>query len=122
MDEAKLNWSSAEVSDGTLKVELDGELEKDWKQSFKTTVRLLGNGDWGEVELKKGTIRVTGVTPGSEEKLRHYLESVVEQANASQAPPEEEPDAADEDEDAAEEGPDAEMSQRFRAFAEDSEP
>src|SRR5581483_12195507 len=105
---AELNWSTAKVQDGKLKVELDGGVDKDWKQSFKTTVRLLGGGEWGEVELKKNAIRVTDVTAGSEEKLRHYLESVVEQANASQAEPEEEADGRDED--TGGDGPDAEMT------------
>lgn len=121
MAEAKLNWSTAQVRDGTLSVELDGELEKAWKHSFKTTVRLLGHGEWGEVEVKKGAVRVTDVTPGTEEKLRHYLESVVEQANASQAPPEAEDrerDGRQEDGQTADEGPDSEMTEHFRAFAE----
>jgi hypothetical protein len=67
-------------------------------------VRLLGAGDWGDIEVKKGTVRVTGVEPGSEEKLRHHLEAVVAQANA---------DHVSDDED---EGPDAEMTRRFRSF------
>jgi hypothetical protein len=124
MAEAKLNWASAQVSDGALKVELDGELEKGWKDSFNTTVRLLGNGDWDEVELKKGSIRVSGVTPGTEDKLRHYLESVVAQANASQAPPEEEATEGDDENATTDEddgGPDAEMTARFRAFDEGSD-
>jgi hypothetical protein len=79
-------------------------------------VRLLGDGDWGSVEIKKGRIRVARVASGDEAKLRHYLESVVGQANASQEPPAERP--RDRDEDHAEEGLDAEMTQRFRSFAE----
>jgi hypothetical protein len=56
--------------------------------------------------------------PGSEEKLRHFIESVVEQANAATEPPDDETDA---DEQVAsngdEAGPDELMTQRFRAFS-----
>src|SRR5947209_4773965 len=106
MVEARLNWSTAQVRNGKLAVELEGEIDKVWKKSFKRTVKLLGDGDWREVELKKGAVRVAGVTPGGEEKLRHYLEGVVEQANASQAPPQETGEEAKTD--LAEKGPDAE--------------
>jgi hypothetical protein len=85
-------------------------------------VRLLGAGDWGDIEVKKGTVRVTGVEPGSEEKLRHHLEAVVAQANADHVSDEDEEDAAS-DADASgrvagdeDEGPDAEMTRRFRSF------
>ena len=46
-------------------------------------MRLLGSGEWGEVSIRKGTIRVTAVGAGQEERLRHFLEGVVEQANAA---------------------------------------
>ncbi len=118
MSEARLDWSTAQVKDGDLTVELDGEIAKGWKKSFKTTVKLLGGGEWGRVEFKKGEVRVAGVAPGSEEKLRHYLEGVVEQANASQS----EPDEARADDAPEPKGPDAEMTARFRSFAEPSEP
>ena len=36
-------------------------------------------------------MRVDGLQPGSEEKLRFFLESVVQQANATHEPPEDEP-------------------------------
>src|SRR5581483_7615225 len=117
--QAKLNWSTARVRGGELSVELEGEVKKDWTKSFKTTVTLLGNGDWGEVTLKKHAIRVAEVSPGDEEKLRHYLESVVAQANASQEPPEDSGKRADDNEH-EQDGPDAEMTQRFRSFAEPS--
>jgi hypothetical protein len=122
MSSVKLEWASAEVNDAKLTVALEGDLPKDWKQSFQRTVRLLGNGDWGEVQLKKGTVQVSDVQPGSEEKLRHHLESIVAQANAAI----EEPDASeDENGDGRrageDNGPDAEMTGRFREFAEDDE-
>jgi hypothetical protein len=108
-----LQWASAEVKDAKLTVELTGEAPKGWNESFDRTVTLLGDGDWGEVALKKGKVQVSDVTPGSEDKLRHHLEAIVAQANAAH----EEEDHQDDEE--KREGPDAEMTDRFRAFAED---
>ena len=113
MSGPKLNWSSAEVKDAELAVALDGDLPKGWKQSFRTTVRLLGGGEWGQVVLKKRTVHVRDVAPGTEDKLRHYLESVVEQANSSHPAEEDESEAADR----TGNGPDAEMTDEFRSFA-----
>ncbi len=114
MAPVSLSWSTAEVKKAKLTVALEGDMPSGWKKSFETTVRLLGDGDWGEVEVKKGKVQVSDVSPGSEEKLRHHLEAIVTQANADH-----EPDEPDEDPDAPEEqGPDAEMTGRFRSFAE----
>jgi hypothetical protein len=125
MSDVKLNWSTAKVEDSKLTVDLDGQLPSGWKDSFDAVARLLSNStDWGEVSLKgKKSVRVTDLSEGSEERLRHFLESVVEQSNADHRPDESEDDSrsdADErdDDDAADEpGPDAEMSERFRSFA-----
>jgi hypothetical protein len=121
MPETTLNWESAEVKDATLSVELDGEVSKDWKQSFEATVRLLGNGDWGAIKLKKRAVRVDDVVPGEEDKLRFFLESVVSQANATleaKAEADSAPEEPSEDDEAEEvRGPDAEMTERFRAFS-----
>ena len=46
MAEVTLNWATAEVEEGKLTVDLDGEIPKGWRDSFETTVRLLGHGDW----------------------------------------------------------------------------
>jgi hypothetical protein len=116
-DEARINWSTATVSDGKLSVELEGEQPKGWKGVFETTVKLLGQGEWGSIGVKKGTVTVADLAPGSEDKLRHHLEAIVEQANATLRPdePDGEGDGADEPE-----GPDAEMAARFRSFADAS--
>jgi hypothetical protein len=122
MAEVTLNWATSEVEDGKLTVDLDGEIPKGWRDSFETTVRLLGHGDWGKVRVKKQAVRVSEVVPGSEEKLRHHLESVVAQANADHREPEssgvEEKGALDSSEPSGPDGPDAEMAERFRSFAE----
>jgi hypothetical protein len=121
MAQGSLNWASANVKDAKLTVELEGELPRGWRGSFETTARLLGgSGGWGDVSLSKKhrTVSVSDVTEGSEEKLRHYLESVVEQANAAHPSQKPEDEEADEDaEDRDDGGADAQMAERFRSFA-----
>jgi hypothetical protein len=75
MADVRLNWATAEVQDAKLTVELEGEIPKGWRDSFETTVRLLGHSGWGKVRIKKQTVRVSEVVPGSEEKLRHHVTS-----------------------------------------------
>lgn len=117
MSAASLNWAGAEVHEGKLAVEVQGEVPSGWRKSFQTTVRLLGGGESGKVDLKKRTVQVTGVVPGSEEKLRHFLESAIEQANTTHPPKEpdsEEPEGGEASDD---DRPDAVMTRRFRSFA-----
>jgi hypothetical protein len=124
MSEPKLDWSTAEVSDSTLKVALNGEPPSDWRGTFERTVELLGAGDWGQIKLKKHAVHVGGVTEGSEEKLRHHLESVIQEANAAH-PTEDVDDEADESgEDDKDETrtADAAMAERFRSFAQSPPP
>lgn len=125
MADVALNWSTAEVKNAKLKVPLEGDIPKGWKKSFEATVVLLGSGDWGEIHLKRGGVQVSDVEPGSEEKLRFHLESVVTQANADHEPDrpagsenDEAPDADESDSGARDDddGPDAEMTRRFRSF------
>ena len=118
MDEARLNWATAAVKDGTLTVELDGDVPTGWKKSFHTTVRLLGGGDWGKTEYKKRIVQVDRVQSGDEEKLRHFLESAVTQANAATAPSESPPDADEQQATPADDtAPDAVMTEQFRSFS-----
>ena len=112
-----LEWATAEVKDANLTVALTGDPPKGWKQSFERTVTLLGDGEWGAIQLKKGTVQVSDVPAGSEEKLRHHLEAIVTQANASQETADDDGDRDGEKPD----GPDAEMTERFRAFGEDDD-
>jgi len=124
MSDVTLNWSTAKVEDSKLTVDLDCELPSGWKDSFDAVARLLASSaEWGEVSLKgKKSVRVADVSEGSEERLRHFLESVVAQANADHTPDDSDEDAeddedegGDDDRDAA--GPDDEMSERFRSFS-----
>lgn len=114
MDDIQLNWAEATVEDARLTVPLEGEPPSGWRKSFERTVQLLGPGAWGEVEVKKRTIRVRNVQAGDEEKLRHFLEGAVEQANEANRPGDTD---AGEDQERPAEGPDARMTERFRAFA-----
>jgi hypothetical protein len=108
--EAQLDWSTAEVNDGKLVVALDHQPSKPWAERFDATARLLNHGSWSKVRVKKGEVRVSRVLPGSEDRLRHFLESVVLEANAgSQPAPEPRKRQAD--------SPDRQMTERFRTFA-----
>jgi hypothetical protein len=117
MSSVKLEWGSAEVKDARLTVGLEGDPPEGWKESFERTVRLLGNGEWGTVALEGGSVRVSEIAPGSEDKLRHHLEAILAQANAAY----EEHDSDGDGHGDEPEGPDAEMTERFRAFGEDDE-
>jgi hypothetical protein len=127
--EVALNWSETTVEGGELNVPLEGEIPDGWAEHFETTVKLLGTGQWGTVELKKKkqSVHVDGVSPGDEDDVRFYLEGVVDQANsAHEAEQEQEQEEGHEDGDEGDgqkepQGQDAEMTERFRAFAEDAE-
>ncbi len=123
MGNLQLDWSTAEVSGGKLSVSLSDKPDGEWAAVFERTALLLDRGTWPEIKLKKGTITVKDLEEGSEEKLRFFLESVVQEANAEQEPDEADEDASEEEtESGAEEAdqesdPDREMTDRFRAFA-----
>ena len=120
MSGVTLDWSSAEVREGGLDVRLHGELPRGWKEGFDRTVALLPGGEWGKVKLKKGRIHVDDIPEGCEERLSHFLESVVLQANASAQP--EEAESGDQDTAGDDELSDLNeaMTERFRAFAGDT--
>ncbi len=115
--ELSIDWSRAEVADGRLSVPLSDKPPKGWKDGFERTMKLLGESRWQDVAIKKGSISVNGVEPGSEDSLRFYLEGLVEQANADVRP--DEPESTGESPDGDDDGPDAEMTGRFREFAQD---
>jgi hypothetical protein len=124
VEQAGLNWSSAEVKNGVLTVGLEGERPKGWNKTFAAIAAMLGGGGtWDKVELRKDRIKVSGVAPGMEDKLHHFLESVVLQANADHAP-ETEDDSDEDGEDQEQESgqddsaddSDSELTSRFKAF------
>ncbi len=119
MSVPKLDWKSAEVRESILTVKLEGDRPKGWKASFESTVRLLGGGDWGKVTLKSSLVRVADVDSGNEAKLKHFLESAVQQANADHPVEPEPEDDRGEPEGKAPGDADAEMTHNFQSFAGD---
>ncbi len=117
MSEPKLDWNTAKVAGAKLEVDVAGELSSEWKQSFETTAQLLRGGEWGTVQLKKQTVVVEDIPAGSEDKLRHHLESIVEQANSSGQEEEPSDEKSDDDGDSEKDGADSEMTNAFRSFA-----
>jgi hypothetical protein len=120
MPAPKLHWDNAEVSDGVLTVPVDGDRPKGWDGVFERTVTLLGSGQWDEVKLKSGKVRVKGVQPGVEETLHHFLEGVVQEANAVAGTDEEDEGdgrTSDDDGDPEDGDGDAQLTARFRQFA-----
>lgn len=118
MEIPRLQWSGAEVHDGVLVVAIAGDRPKGFKATFERTVKLLDAGRWGDVKLKAGKVTVADVDEGGEESLRHFLESVMQEATA---PLVMQDSGEDHDED-ADDGPasddaDARMTERFRGFA-----
>lgn len=84
----QIDWSTAEINDGTLSVAVEGETAKGWTKHFASVVALLqsSSSGWGEIALHKKTITVTEVQEGSEDDLRHLLESAVLQVEADLDP------------------------------------
>jgi hypothetical protein len=122
MDAPTLQWSGAEVRDGVLTVAIDGDRPRGFKPAFARTVMLLGGGPAGAVTLKGAAVRVRDVGEGSEETLRHFLESVLQEVNTALVPddsdedgPGDDADVDDADDDA--DDPDARMTERFRGFS-----
>ena len=122
MASPQLQWSAAEVSGGVLKVPIEGDRPKGWKDKFAQVVALLGGGPGGEVVCKSGSVRVTDIADGSEESVHHFLESVMQETNASFVSDEDSDETdehADDDEDSGEDADDADarLTDSFRNFA-----
>src|ERR1700689_4840523 len=83
-EQLKLEWSTAEVSDGKLTVGLTAKPPKQWRDTFERTAALLGAGNW-EVTLKpkKGLVEIASVLPGDEERVRQFVEGAVLEANTT---------------------------------------
>ena len=109
----RIEWGSATVTDGRLSVELSRPRPKGWSTRFESVLAQLGHSGhgWGEVSVGKRKVHVDAVTPGAEEDLRHFLESAVLQANAAAGA------TGEQDDDDGASGPDEEMAETFRSFA-----
>jgi hypothetical protein len=110
----EIDWANADVRDGTLAVALSARPSKEWAGRFKGVLALLepGRSEWGNVSLRSGTIRVDHVAEGDERDIRHFLESLVAQANAG-----EESAHDNERELSPQEARDRRLAEGFRAFS-----
>jgi hypothetical protein len=75
------------------------------------------SGGWGEITLHKKTIKVDDVQEGSEEDLRHLLESVLLQVNSDFEPSPDHRRESSVDEDDPRTEKDRSMADAFRDFA-----
>ena len=116
--DVQIDWDSAAVDDSRLTVAVTGKPSKQWAEAVTRVLDRLQRGSerWGAIKVTKKQLRVDGLQPGSEADLRHLLESAVLQANATLEPDEDdEPDSDDERSEA-----DEQMTDAFRAFADDA--
>jgi hypothetical protein len=112
----EVRWDTAQIEDAALTVELSGASSKAWKARFERVLALLdsAHSSWGRIRVSKDRIKVDDVQLGSESDLRHFLESLVLQANAESQVAGRAPDSIDARE---EPGPDERMTRTFRSFA-----
>jgi hypothetical protein len=119
-EKVELDWSSADVSDGTLDVALRGKTSKKWREAFERATALLSHGNWNtRLNQRKGAVRLDPVSLGEEERVRQFLEGALLEANrviVSEGELFDKADGGDEGEE-PEISDDAELTARFRAFA-----
>jgi hypothetical protein len=103
-----IDWASASVENGRLTVALTGKAGKEWAQDFERVIERLQHGGtpWGSIDLGRRKLHVEEIQPGAESELRHFLESVLLEANGGETVQDDEP-----------EGADGVMTATFRAFA-----
>src|SRR4051812_23114347 len=112
----EIDWSTAEVQDGTLTVELSGDAPEEWSERIPQVVGRLGVRGAGEVEVDGRTVTVADVQQGSESELRQALEGAVLQAAADHPPPEPE-EGSEDGEGGGGSDADQQMTETFRGFA-----
>ncbi len=103
------------MSQGTLSVEVSGDPDEEWSQTFARTLALLSSGgDWGSVGFQSGTVTVDDVPEGSEDNLRFALDGAVQEANAHHSADGEAEAEPAEDQESAGGDSDRRMTDRFR--------
>jgi hypothetical protein len=112
----EIDWQGADVKDGTVELPLTGQASDAWSEGFKGVLALLEqrDGGWGQISLTKKAIKVAQLRPGSEDDLRHFLQSIVVQVNTQLAP---EPDAQANERDDPQAARDDQMAEKLRSFA-----
>jgi hypothetical protein len=110
----RIDWRTAEVSDGRLRVRLAGERRKRHARELARVIAMLDprNEGWGEIAVGKKDIEVSSVREGSEADLRHVLDSALLEVNSEAA---RERSASKQEPGESEE--DRRIAERFRAFA-----
>ncbi len=80
----EIDWATAEVSDGELKVDLTGDSSKAWTTRLEAVLdRLTQPGSlWGRVGCGERQVKVSDVSEGHESEVRHFLDAAVQQTNA----------------------------------------
>lgn len=121
----KLDWSSAEVSDGKLTVRFSDKPPKKWRGSFDRTMALLSHGNWKTaLNSKKASVEIASVHLGDEERVRRLLEGAVLEANVTLVGDDalfDDGHVSDDDDLETEMSADEEITARFRAFAHSSD-
>jgi hypothetical protein len=126
MEQLKLDWSTAEVSDGKLTVALSGKPPKKWRDTFERTAALLSGNSDVSLNSKKGLVQIASVQPGDEERVRQFAEGLVLEANTTLVSEQELFDTAPVEDDEQQPEPDAPepsrdelVTDRFREFAQE---
>lgn len=115
-----LDWSSADVTDGTLDVALSGKTPKKWRDAFERAAALLSHGQWNtRLSPRRGSVRLDPVSLGEEDRVRQFLEGALLEANRVLVSEEELFEEDDDGSDGEESAPseDEELTRRFRDFA-----
>jgi hypothetical protein len=87
--EHTIDWGSAEVGGGELRVRLDHDADFAFLEAFDMVLiesRPAAAASWGDVQFASGRIVVRNVQKGSGAPLREFLERVVREANARGGP------------------------------------
>jgi len=115
MSRVAIDWSTAEVRDGELRVAFaDPASSRQRKRMTALAERLQRPGEpWSAIAVKRSRLVVSGVADGAEADVRHFLESLLLEANAAEG---------DEERDAGEhvDERDRRMTEAFQAFTPDS--
>jgi hypothetical protein len=102
----RIDWSTAEVKGGALRVELTGEPSRSWAEHMTGVLTRLEPG--ARVKVTKRRIKASGVTEEPAGELRHLLESAAQQTNSDLVAP-----ASD----APQDDGDRTLTATFRGFA-----
>ena len=113
--EIGIDWATASVDDGRLTVGFAGKPSAEWTDRLGHVIERLQRptGGWEDIAVRRKTLRVDSVSPGSEADLRHFLESAVLQTNADLEPDDDDVDGSGTERS----GPDQRMTEAFRSFS-----